>query len=190
MLDKTTNLDHVIENYGVKLVLLTYEKIEMVRQWRNDDKIRQFMEYRELITPEMQESWYSKLNNGVDNFYWIIQYKDEELGLINIKDVDYNNKTGESGVFIYTDKYLNTDIAYRAHLAMFDYVFNKIGLKYTYSHMLKSNLRAQRFALFLGNYLADGQEDCDNQLFILTRGNYLNNKNRIRFIKRYLKQIK
>jgi len=182
-------MEMTIENYEVRLTLLTHDKIEMIRQWRNDYKIRQFMEYRELITPEMQESWFSKLNNGVDNFYWIIQYKGEDVGLINIKDVDYNKMTGESGVFIYVDKYLNTDIAYRAHLVMFDYVFNIIGLKYTYSHMLKSNPRAQRFALFLGNYLADGQENIDNQLFILTRENYLNNKNRNRFIERNLKRI-
>ena len=45
----------VIEGYGVKLKRLTHDKIELLRQWRNDPKIQQYMIYREEITPEMQE---------------------------------------------------------------------------------------------------------------------------------------
>lgn len=174
-----------ISNYDVSLELLTEDKIEMVRQWRNDPKIQQYMEYRDEITPEMQAKWFKKLNNGKDNFYFIIKYKEEEIGLINVKDVDYEKKSGESGVFIYEDKYLNTDISYRAHLVMFDYMFDVVGLQTIYSHMLKSNKRAQRFGIFLGAHLIPGQENVENQLYVKTRDDYFNNKNRIRFIKRY-----
>lgn len=176
-----------IANYGVELELLTIEKIEMVRCWRNDPKISQYMEYRKTITPEQQENWFNKLNNGVDNFYWIIKFKGEDIGLINLKDVDYDNLTGESGVFIYYDKYLNTDISYRAHLVMFDYIFNTLKFKNTYCRVLKSNPRAQRFSHFLGARMADGQEDVDNQLYFIDKSDYLNNINRIRFINKYAK---
>lgn len=173
--------------YGVELELLTPKKIEMVRQWRNDPKISKYMEYREEITPEQQERWFSKLNNGRDNFYWIIKYKGEDIGLINIKDVDYDKRTGESGVFIYCDKYLNTDISYRAHLVMFDYVFNDLNLNSTYCHILKSNLRAQRFTYFLGMLKSDGQDDIENQLYTFYKDDYFNNINRNRFIRKYNK---
>ena len=73
-----------ISNFDVSLELLTEDKIEMVRQWRNDPKIQQYMEYRDEITPEMQVKWFKKLNNGKDNFYFIIKYKEEEIGLINV----------------------------------------------------------------------------------------------------------
>ena len=171
--------------YGVELELLTSEKIEMVRLWRNDPKISMYMEYREEITPEQQQRWFSRLNNGCDNFYWIIKYNGEDIGLINIKDVDYEKRTGESGVFIYCDKYLNTDISYRAHLVMFDFIFNDLNLMYTYCHVLKSNLRAQRFIDFLGMRKSDGQNDIENQLYTFYKDDYLNNINRIRFIRKY-----
>lgn len=178
-----------ISNYGVTLKLLTHDKIEMVRQWRNDPKISQYMEYREEITSEMQEKWFTKLNNGIENFYWIVEYSGEEIGLINVKDVDYEKKSGESGVFIYVDRYLNTDISYRAHLVMFDYIFEVVGLTTIYSHMLKTNPRAQRFGQFLGAHLAEGQENVENQLYIKTKKDYYNNPNRKRFIERYKKQL-
>lgn len=173
--------------YGVELELLTSEKIEMVRQWRNDPKISKYMEYREEITPEQQKRWFSKLNNGYDNFYWIIKYKGEDIGLINIKDVDYDKRTGESGVFIYCDKFLNTDISYRAHLVMFDFIFIDLKFCSTYCHILKSNLRAQRFVDYLGMRKSDGQDCIENQLYTFLKDDYLNNINRNRFIRKYNK---
>ena len=178
----------ILENYGVKLVLLTQDKIEMVRQWRTDPKISQYMDFRGEITKEMQEKWFFNLNNGIDNFYWLIVYKDEEIGLINIKDVDYQNKTGETGVFIYDDKYLNTDVAYRAHLVMFDFAYSELGLGVTRSHILKLNVRAQRFGIFLGSRLAEGQDDTENQLYLITKEDYFNNVNRLHFLRRYNKR--
>lgn len=176
-----------IEKYGIILSLLTNDKIELVRKWRNDPKVSQYMEYRKIISSEQQKKWFNNINNGKDNFYWIIKYKDEEIGLINIKDVDYEKLTGESGVFIYSDKYLSTDISYRAHLAMFDYIFNIVGLEMVYCHILKTNIRAQRFTLYIGMKKADGQENIENQLYILTKNEYFNNINRIRFIDKYNK---
>ena len=121
----------IIENYGVKLIPLCEDSLEMVRIWRNDLKISQYMEYRDYITPEMQKKWFSNLNKDT-NFYYIINYNNEDIGLINIKDYDSIKKDGEAGIFIYEDKYLNTDIAYRAHLALFDCFFDKINLNKIY----------------------------------------------------------
>ena len=85
------------------------------------------------------------------------------------------------------DRYLNSDVSYRAHIAMFDYIFEVVGLELIYSHMLKNNPRAQRFGMYLGAHLADGQEEVENQLYIKTKGDYYNNPNRLRFVARYNK---
>ena len=174
--------DIVLEGYGVKLKRLTHDKIEMLRQWRNDPKIQQHMFYREYITPEMQERWFAKLDKRC-NFYFIIEYNDKEIGLINVKDIDYEKMTGEGGVFIYDDIYLNSDVAYRAHLVMFDYFFEEIKLQSIYSHMISDNIRAIRFAQYLGCVkLRETDQSCE---YNLTRETYLNNKNRQHFLKRW-----
>ena len=172
----------VLEGYGVTLRRLTHDKIEMLRQWRNDPKIQQHMFYREYITPEMQERWFANLDQHA-NFYFIVEYDGKEIGLINVKNVDYEKRNGESGVFIYDDKYLNTDVAYRAHLVMFDYMYEVLKLDYTYSHMLVDNPRAVRFAQFLGGEIVEEKEStayCE-----LYADKYLNDKNRLHFLKRW-----
>lgn len=172
----------VLTNYGVTLRRLTHDKIEMLRQWRNDPKIQQHMFYRQEITPEMQERWFANLDQQT-NFYFIIEYEEKEIGLINVKNVDYEKKNGESGVFIYDDKYLNTDVAYRAHLVMFDYMYEVLKLDYTYSQMRCDNSRALRFAQFLGGEIVEEKEStvyCE-----LYAKDYLMNKNRKQFLKRW-----
>lgn len=171
-----------ISGYGITLRRLTHDKIELVRRWRNDPKIQQFMEYREEITPEMQEKWFDKINNDANLFY-LIEVNDEEIGLINIKDI--SNKTGEGGVFIWNDKYLNSDVSFRAHLALFDMAFDSGIVDRIISHVLTDNPRALRFTAYLGFVLADDQQDVYNQLYQLTPDIYYCNKNRQRYIKRF-----
>ena len=168
----------LIENYDVKLVRLTEDKIELVRCWRNDPKISQFMEYKDYITEEMQKEWFLKINNSF-NLYYIIIFEGEEIGLINIKDINKEGKSGESGVFIYSDKYLNSDISYRAHLCLFDYIFIDLGFNELHAHVLESNKRASRLTEFIG------YKQISEKTFSLQKEDYLNNKNRARFIKKY-----
>ena len=171
-----------LTGYGVTLRRLTHDKIEMLRQWRNDPKIQQYMVYRDYITPEMQEAWFQKINND-KNLYCIIEFDGKEVGLINVKDIDYEKGVGEGGVFVVEERLLNTDVAYRAHLLLFDFVFKELGLQGIKSRILLSNQRAVRFAQFLGSE-QKGEEDGTASL-LLTKENFLANKNRMHFLKRW-----
>jgi RimJ/RimL family protein N-acetyltransferase len=174
----------VLCNYGVELRRLTHDKIEMVRCWRNSPAIRETMFFQDEITPEMQEAWFRKIDND-KNLYCIIVFRNEEIGLINVKDIETG--TGESGIFIHDTRYLSTDIAYRSHLVLFDYVYKHLGLKYTYSHIRSDNVKAIRFAEFLGSEQDYSRSSESNLCFTLLADNYLNNVNRLRFINRWNK---
>jgi RimJ/RimL family protein N-acetyltransferase len=171
-----------LAGYGITLRRLTQDKIEMVRQWRNDLKIRQYMLYQETITPEMQNKWFEKINND-NNLYFIVQYDGNEVGLIDVKDIDYKNSVGEGGIFIYDEELQNTDLAYRSHILLFDYVFNEIGLERISSEIQPTNIRAIRFATFLGCEKISETPEC--LYYMLSKENYFNNKNRERFLKRW-----
>ena len=179
----------VLTNYGVALNRLTENEIEMVRNWRNAPEIQATMQYRDYITPEMQKAWFGRINN-TQNYYFVVEYRGEKIGLINVKDIDYTQKCGESGVFIYEDKYLATDIAYRAHLVLFDFIYEVVGLDYTYSHILHGNPKAYRFAEFLGCVPDEKLTTPQTIAYRLSATDYLNNKNRIRFIAKWNKLTK
>lgn len=144
--------------YSVTLKRLTEDKIELVRQWRNDPKISQYMEYREHITAEMQKKWFAKVNND-QNYYFIICYKDREIGLTNVKNVDRDKGTGEGGIFIYEDSYLNTDVPFRVIFALNDFCFEELKLESMVAHIMSDNKRAIDFNVLLGYKKSECSED-------------------------------
>lgn len=164
-----------ISNYGVTLRRLTEDKIEMIRNWRNDPKIAQYMEYKEYISPEMQKKWFDKINND-NNYYFLIVVDNKEIGLINIRDIDYEKREGEGGIYIYDDEYLNSDISFRSVLLLFDFGFEKLGLEQITAHVLKSNKRAIKYNIAIGYQIVNYNDLNENQLYVLTKENFNNKK--------------
>lgn len=157
-----------ISNYGITLRRLTRDKIEMVRNWRNDPKIQRFMEFRDYITPEMQQKWFDRINND-NNYYFIIVFRGKEIGLTNTKDIDYKKGTGEAGLFIYEDEYLNSDISFRSALCMGELFYYDLKLKISLAHICRDNKRAIQYNKFLGYKITDNQENIYNQLYFQTQ---------------------
>lgn len=167
-----------LKKYDVILTRLTHNKIEMVRNWRNDPKIVAFMEYKEYITAEMQQNWFRKINNE-HNYYFIIEFEGKEIGLINIRDINYEKGEGEGGIFIYDDEYLNSDVSFRATLCQLDFCFETLGLKKTIAHILSYNKRAIQYNKFLGFKIQENQDNKQNQLYILHAIDYYKNREKI-----------
>ena len=174
-----------LTGYGVTLRRLTHDKIEMLRQWRNDPKIQQYMIYREYITPEMQEAWFQRINND-HNFYFIIEYEGREVGMINIKDVDYEKKTGEPGMFLYDDSLWNSDVGMRVSLCFGEFLWGTLGLESMYIHVVASNKRAMQYNLLMGYEVAPGFENEENQMLTITREKAMQPNPRLDRIKRVL----
>lgn len=174
-----------LTNYGITLRRLTEDKIELVRNWRNDPKISSTMFFQDYITPEMQQKWFNRVKD-VD-LYFIVVYRGEEIGLINVKDIDSEKRMGETGVFIYEDKYLNTDIAYRAHLVMFDYIYGELDFVSTYAHIRTDNPKASRFSQFLGGVACESELSDNSEMYVLSNEAYWTNQNRTRFINKWNK---
>lgn len=170
-------MSEVIRKYGLELTRLRHDKIELVRTWRNDRSISQYMEYREYISPEAQELWFSRIDND-ENYYFIITLQNEDIGLINIKDVDHSSKCGESGIFIWDERYLNSDVSFRATFALFDFAFDDLKLNTIISHVLSDNKRAIQFNKLMGFKILAGQDNVYNQEYNLDISDYIKVRNK------------
>lgn len=169
---------NIISKYGVTLRRLTHDKIELVRRWRNDPKISKFMEYRDVITPEMQEIWFKKIDN-INNFYFIIEAEGKEIGLINIRDIDYEIGNGEPGIFIWDDDFLNSTYSFRSVLNLTDFCFETLGLKELVIHVLKDNKRAIQFNKAYGYEISQNQDGVYNQEYRMDYSRYKSKRNKI-----------
>ncbi len=138
-----------ITRYGITLERLHPELSEMVRNWRNDQKISQFMFYKGEITPVMQQEWFTSIDNE-QNFFFVIHYKSAPVGLINISSIDWENKTAYTGLFIYEEKFWGSDVPVMASLAMLDVFFLLFEIQSAYAKVKGNNQVAHNYNSALG----------------------------------------
>ena len=74
----------------IKLVEITKDDIDLIRNWRNSEEVSSYMYSEEKITKQQQEQWFNKIKKATNSKYWIITYNEKKLGLVSLTDI---NKT-------------------------------------------------------------------------------------------------
>jgi len=125
--------DLTLSGYQVILRPVTEDDLEMVRTWRNDPGVSQFMLSQEQITPEQQRAWFKKVSRDPRQQHYIIIYKDQPIGAANIRALqgtDLQNATViEPGLYIFEDKYRANLLTFAPTLLLNDFCFNQLGVK-------------------------------------------------------------
>ncbi len=150
---------------------LQEKDIELVREWRNSDDVRNFMNFREYITPEMQKKWFESINN-FNNFYFIIHYKGRKVGLGNIKNVDWQERSGEAGVFVVDKNLLGSFLPVVGVLTMSSLVFDIFDFQKLYAQIRVDNKRAKKFNRVFGYKMLPGEETKESQMHVLTKEDF------------------
>lgn len=159
-----------IQAFGLKFIRLQEEDIELVRYWRNSEKIRPYMNYKGHITREMQNKWFENINN-ISNYYFIIQFKKSKIGLVKLNDVNYDIRNAETGIFIWNEKHIGSGIPVISMFMILDFAFYFLRLQKVYGPVLKNNTRAINYYLKIGGFVTD--EKCDELIMIeCTRRSY------------------
>lgn len=147
----------LVSKNNIHFYRLKEEDLELVRNWRNHNSIKKYMVYREHISKEMQQEWFDSINNNF-NLYFIIEYKGKKIGLINGKDINWEGKTMETGIFIWDKYYRKTHIP-----TLCTMIFAEVGvaiweLKPT-ATILKNNERALKYNKMLGFKVIEDDPD-------------------------------
>jgi RimJ/RimL family protein N-acetyltransferase len=161
----------IIEKGALRYVGLREEDIELVRQWRNSPAINRYMEYRGYITVEAQKEWFESINND-KNLYCILEHEHKKIGLFNAKNINYDEMSCEGGVFFWDESYYNSPIPVITAMILGETFVRAFSIK-VYAHILRSNRRAIRYNTYLGFELLPGQENVENQKYVLTLDSYL-----------------
>lgn len=168
-----------LEKYGICLRQIGSDDLEMVRQWRNSPEVANYMAYREYITPEMQQKWFEGVCERGD-LYFVIHVEGKDIGLINLKDIDFSKSESESGIFIADTSFQNTYITYCASLCLGDFASDILRLKWGKIHVLDDNKRAIRYNLSLGYKPTDIVEAGGNRLYLVDTNDYKTHSARIK----------
>ena len=171
--------DMRVQQYGLDYYRVGEEDLELIRYWRNQDFIRLTMQFSEYITPKMQKDWFHKINNPL-NYYFIINYKNKKIGLINCKNTDIDSRIAEGGIFIWDENFFGTPIPVLASLTMMESVFEVFQSgDASIVTVRKDNSRAIVYNKNLGYKYYCESEDGSCVKLILRREEYFQLKNKI-----------
>jgi UDP-4-amino-4,6-dideoxy-N-acetyl-beta-L-altrosamine N-acetyltransferase len=162
-----------LKQYGITLTRIDENNIELIRYWRNQSDIITFMEHKSYITPCDQKKWFSTINNKL-NYYFIIEFENKKIGLINVKNYSPNEGFGEGGIFIWDKNYLHSFAPAFSSLCLLNFMLVKLNVcKKSRIRVLKNNQRAIDYNKMLGYKLLPNQEMETNQLYELDIKDYL-----------------
>jgi UDP-4-amino-4,6-dideoxy-N-acetyl-beta-L-altrosamine N-acetyltransferase len=144
-----------LSGYQVVLRDVTESDIEMIRQWRNDPSVSQYMLSQNIISSEQQQAWFKKIQRDTCQQHFVILYKSLPIGVANIRacyqDESLSNARAiEPGLYIANDKYRNNILAFSPTLLLNDYCFEQLGCEELRAVVKADNKAALNYNTKLG----------------------------------------
>lgn len=163
----------IVRQYGVTYHRLQPRHLETLRYWRNQEFIRNTMQFRDYITPAMQLKWFEKINNKF-NYYFLIEHNGKKIGLINCKDTEPDSRVAEGGIFIWEKEYWGTPIPAFASLTLLQAVFEIFQTgEASVATVACDNKRALDFNFMLGYEIKEKTPDGNYYKLYLSKEKYM-----------------
>jgi RimJ/RimL family protein N-acetyltransferase len=138
----------------VRLRLLAETDLPMTLQWRNQDHIRRWFFYSDLITPEQHSKWFEQYIERDDDFVFIIEDVENQympVGQVAIYHVDWENRKAEFGrLMIGATQATGKGLASAATRAALQLAFDLMRLKGIFLEVYAENAKAIRIYTNLG----------------------------------------
>ncbi len=145
--------------------------LELLREWRNEDKIRKWCRQVGYISELDQDRWYHKQNDDptLQMFVILREWGDmgiQRIGVCGLTDIDLVNRRAEFSLYI-GPEYQQKGYARRALASLFNYGFNELGLNLIWGESFEGNPARSMF-----KKLGMTEEGCRRQ-FYFKDGQYI-----------------
>ncbi|MDI9519091.1 MAG: GNAT family N-acetyltransferase [Erysipelotrichaceae bacterium] len=127
---------------NVDIKPITLDDTDNIVKWRNTSFVLNNFIDQNPITKESHIGYFkSRIETGkVKQF--IIVCDDNDIGTIFLRDVDFEKKSAEYGIFIGEKDYLGKGIAIISSKKILDYAFNDLKLEKVFLRVLERNANA------------------------------------------------
>ncbi len=146
-----------IENGRVRLRLLEQRDLPLTLAWRNQEQIRKWFFFSDIIAPEQHRAWFDLYRTRNDDFVFVIEdvwsiYR--PVGQVAVYGIDWQARRGEFGrLMIGEADARGKGFANEATRLITSMAFDMLGLNEVYLAVLNDNVSA------IKTYLACGFEE-------------------------------
>jgi len=111
-----------------------------ILNWRNDERIRKWMDNTTIISNEDHLNFCNNLSYAQDKIYMRVDYKDIPVGIINLTKIDLRKKRVELGLYKYPLR--QTNVSGKDLMNILHKVSQYLGIVTLYLKVKSSNKRA------------------------------------------------
>lgn len=126
-----------------KIELVDYSEtfLDKSWQWLNDPEIKRLTNTPDF-TKEGQKRWFENLKNNIS--YWVrgISYGGEPIGVVGLKNIDFEKKTAEYFGYIGEKDNWGKGLSKQLLPLVFEYAKNTLKLTSIYLNVIVENQRA------------------------------------------------
>ena len=184
--------NYVYQNFAT----LSETQVKQVWGWRNSPVIRKYMYNVEEIPLESHLHFVKGLEERLDVVYWLVYYKGDPIGVINLTSIDYAKSRCELGYYMIPEKMnsgLGVDFVYHTIL----FIFETLKVAELFGSIHEDNKSAIILDSYMGCALGeaitvDSNRGAKYVSWILEGQKFLNNKeekNNLRNFVRYAKSF-
>lgn len=150
----------MIEGFGFLLREVKSTDLEQLRVWRNRDDIRLNMLDQRVISSQMQQAWYNKIQEAKDQLNLVISYQGNAIGAANLKTTadNLNNEDLEPGFYIGDESLRGSMLAFAPAILLNDLAFERFNARGLYAQVLITNKAALKFNKLLG-YMVENEDN-------------------------------
>lgn len=122
---------------------MSADDLDMVREWRNSDRVRPYMYTTHQITEQEHQTWWSGVSDDDTVRYYIAEVDDRPFGVVNIVDIDHVHGTASWGFYIGADDAPRGGGSVMEFLAL-EMAFGQLGVRKLVCEVLAYNERPLR----------------------------------------------
>ncbi|PTV93027.1 hypothetical protein C8C76_1568 [Halanaerobium saccharolyticum] len=135
----------------IKLRKIKEDDLEMIMNWRMDPNITKYMYTDPDITLEEQKKWFKKVSNDDTCLYWVINADGEDIGLINLYEIDNKNQRCGWAYYIANLDYRGKGLAKSLELNLYKFVFETLKLNKLWCEVFSFNNKVVRLHKIYGS---------------------------------------
>jgi len=130
----------IISSQHLQLRKMVREDMELKVGWYNDPEVNKTLVLPEKLELKKTYEWFERAQQGDSREDWIIETLDgKAIGLIGIKEINKNNKSGSLYIVIGDKNYWGKGLGYEAELLAIHYSFRHLKLHRVLGGALENN---------------------------------------------------
>ena len=118
---------------------ITYDDTEDIIRWRNSEYVNARFIDRRMFTKESHEAWLKNFVETGKVAQFIILSDGAGVGSVYLRDIDYDKKDAEFGIFIGEESARGKGVGTESARLILEYAFNELNLDKVFLRVYKDN---------------------------------------------------